>query len=565
MKKLNKILFLITIFLINICVVSAKDDVINRIDVSITLDNFGNAHIEEIWDVKANMGTEFYKAEYNLGNMEISNFIVYENGREFTFIKGWDTDASLSEKAYKNGFNYTSDGIELCWGKGSMGNHTFKLMYDVSNFVFKTEDADVVYWQVINEGMTSVPKNFSLVVNGFYYFPDTLDVWGYGYKGYAYVNSGKIYMSNEENTKLNDGDYAVLLVKFPLNTFTINESNIYNDFNSFDEVLTRTEEGSFSYDYNNENILFDVIIPILFSFVFPLIFVFVAIFLATQSKYKFESLGSKIDYKNIHNFRDIPCKKDIFRAYFIAQAYKINQNEADFLGSVFLKWLFEGKIELQKQDSKTLFGKKEEQVIILKDNVTFDTSVEKEFYDILIRASKNYILESKELSNWSKNNYNKLFNLLKSFEAHGRTIYESEGLVYKEKSKYVIKDALKSEAINLAGLKKYLTEFSRIKEKTAIEVKLWKEYLMFAQIFGIADKVAEQFKNLYPKEIYELNDTYSSLDLGDIIILNAISHSAVASATSARAAAQSYSSGGGGFSSGGGGGGSFGGGGGGGR
>ncbi|MBR5240131.1 MAG: phenylalanine--tRNA ligase subunit beta, partial [Clostridia bacterium] len=46
----------------------------------------------------------------------------------------------------------------------------------------------------------------------------------------------------------------------------------------------------------------------------------------------------------------------------------------------------------------------------------------------------------------------------------------------------VVADDLKHEAINLAGLKKYLTEFSRIKEKTAIEVKLWKEYLMFAQL-----------------------------------------------------------------------------------
>jgi len=565
MKKLKYVLFTILLFLINISIVSAKDDVINRIDVSITLDKYGNAHIEEIWDVKANMGTEFYKAEYNLGNMEISNFKVYENGKEFIFVKGWDIDASMSEKAYKNGFNFTSDGIELCWGKGSLGNHTFKIVYDVSNFVFKTDDSDVLYWQVINQGMTSVPKNFTLTLNSFYSFPDTLDVWGYGYKGYAYVNNGKIYMSNEENTNMTSGDYAVLLVKFPLNTFIIDESNTYNDFNSFDDVLTRAEEGSFSYDYNNENILFDVIIPILFSFVFPLIFVFVVIFLANQSKYKFESLGRKIDYKNIRNFRDIPCKKDIFRAYFIAQAYKINQNEADILGSVFLKWLFEDKIEIEKRINKTLFGEKEEQVIILKNDVTFNTGVEKEFYDILKRASKDSILENRELSNWSKNNYNKLFNLLKSFEAYGRSIYQVEGFVYKEKSKYVIKDTLKPEAINLAGLKKYLIEFSRIKEKTAIEVKLWKEYLMFAQIFGIADKVAEQFKNLYPKEIYELNDTYSSLDLGDIIILNAISHSAVASATSARTAAQNYSSGGGGFSSGGGGMGSFGGGGGGGR
>jgi len=564
MKKLKYVLFTILLFLINISIVSAKDDVINRIDVSITLDKYGNAHIEEIWDVKANMGTEFYKAEYNLGNMEISNFKVYENGKEFIFVKGWDIDASMSEKAYKNGFNFTSDGIELCWGKGSLGNHTFKIVYDVSNFVFKTDDSDVLYWQVINQGMTSVPKNFTLTLNSFYSFPDTLDVWGYGYKGYAYVNNGKIYMSNEENTNMTSGDYAVLLVKFPLNTFIIDESNTYNDFNSFDDVLTRAEEGSFSYDYNNENILFDVIIPILFSFVFPLIFVFVVIFLANQSKYKFESLGRKIDYKNIRNFRDIPCKKDIFRAYFIAQAYKINQNEADILGSVFLKWLFEDKIEIEKRINKTLFGEKEEQVIILKNDVTFNTGVEKEFYDILKRASKDSILENRELSNWSKNNYNKLFNLLKSFEAYGRSIYQVEGFVYKEKSKYVIKDTLKPEAINLAGLKKYLIEFSRIKEKTAIEVKLWKEYLMFAQIFGIADKVAEQFKNLYPKEIYDMSSEYN-FDMTDIIIINSISHNAISSATSARAAAQSYSSGGGGFSSGGGGGGSFGGGGGGGR
>ena len=33
-------------------------------------------------------------------------------------------------------------------------------------------------------------------------------------------------------------------------------------------------------------------------------------------------------------------------------------------------------------------------------------------------------------------------------------------------------------------LKKFLNEFSRIKERQVIEVKLWKEYLIFAQIFG---------------------------------------------------------------------------------
>ena len=78
---------------------------------------------------------------------------------------------------------------------------------------------------------------------------------------------------------------------------------------------------------------------------------------------------------------------------------------------------------------------------------------------------------------------------------------------------------------------------------------------MYAQIFGIAEKVAEEFKELYPDYITE--DSYS-----DFIFISNISHSGISSASSARSRANSYSSGGGGFSSGGGGGGSFGGGGG---
>ena len=71
---------------------------------------------------------------------------------------------------------------------------------------------------------------------------------------------------------------------------------------------------------------------------------------------------------------------------------------------------------------------------------------------------------------------------------------------------FLIKDSLKEEAIHLAGLKKFLNEFSRIKEKKVIEVKLWKEYLIFAQIFSIAKEVAKQFKNLYP-ELIENNNS----------------------------------------------------------
>ena len=121
-----------------------------------------------------------------------------------------------------------------------------------------------------------------------------------------------------------------------------------------------------------------------------------------------------------------------------------------------------------------------------------------------------------------------------------------------------IREKYVNDAIKLKGFKNFLEECSRIDDKEAIEVNMWEYYLIYAQILGIADKVAKQFKKLYP-EIIENNEygyTYS-----DIIFINAICHTGISSAVTSKSRAQSYSSGGGGFSSGGGGGGSFGGGG----
>ena len=109
--------------------------------------------------------------------------------------------------------------------------------------------------------------------------------------------------------------------------------------------------------------------------------------------------------------------------------------------------------------------------------------------------------------------------------------------------------------MELAGLKNFLKEYTLIKERTPIEVKMFEEYLIYAQIFGIAKEVQKAFKDLYPDIVAE--SCYSTYD--NINFIYMYSNSAMESA--ARAQANAYNNGGGGFSSGGGGGGSFGGGG----
>lgn len=110
MKKGFKFLVLtLALFFVNAKVVNANE--LYRIDITADIDNSGNAHITEVWDMNVDEGTEVYKPMGNMDNMDIQNFTVKdETGTKYTFVD-WDIDASLSDKAYKNGFNYADGHI----------------------------------------------------------------------------------------------------------------------------------------------------------------------------------------------------------------------------------------------------------------------------------------------------------------------------------------------------------------------------------------------------------------------------------------------------------------------
>ena len=93
-----------------------------------------------------------------------------------------------------------------------------------------------------------------------------------------------------------------------------------------------------------------------------------------------------------------------------------------------------------------------------------------------------------------------------------------------------------------------MLEYTLIKDREAIEVELFENYLIYAQMLGIANQVSKQFKELYPDMIEQTH--YNSYD--NITYINLCATRGISRASSARAAAESYSSGGGGFSSGGG-------------
>ena len=100
------------------------------------------------------------------------------------------------------------------------------------------------------------------------------------------------------------------------------------------------------------------------------------------------------------------------------------------------------------------------------------------------------------------------------------------------------------------AFKKYMEDFSLLKDKEVPALEIWEKYLVYATAFGISKKVMKQLKIVYP-EINNMDSsmltTYCYINMMDKVNLGSCFSSSIYSAT--------YSSGsgsGGGFSGGGG-------------
>lgn len=558
--------FIVAMFLF---LISGNVDAANSID-SITMDIYidpnGTAHVTETWDAYLDQGTEGYKPYYNLENSEIQNFKVYADGTLYTNIGTWNTSASFSSKAYKNGFNYITDGVELCFGISEYGKHEYVMEYEITNFVTGLEDADMVYWTLMPHNFSVEPDDVYIKIYADEAFEDTLDVWGYGnYGGYAYVYDGYIEMSSDGS--LDSTEYMTILVKFPKGTFDTsnNQSN-----ETFDYYLDMAEEGAEHYAYrssNSSSSIWAIIITLFFQFSCWALFVYGIVYgIKNANKVgtfnlNFGATGKKIP-KNVPLYRDLPCNKDIFSAYWIAANYGLMKKKTDFLGAVLLKWLKEGHITIKKTESGVF--NKEHNAIVLDGDFTSENTLEMQLYRMLLAASRDGILEENEFKKWCNGHYNTILGWFDKMVDSQTLQLQATGMVeqttkkilgFIESKVYNVSPMMMEEAIKMKGLKQFFKEFTLIDKREAIEVTMWEEYLMYAQIFGIADKVAAQFKKLYP-------DVITDYSYDSITFIRTVSYSGMHSAYSARSNA--YSSGGGGRSSGGGGGGSRGGGGGGG-
>lgn len=531
----------------------ADDFYENKINVKINKD--GSADIESIMDFKPTKGTEYYIPIENLGKSEIKDFKVSEilNGKEIQYesLSYWNTKASRAQKAKKSGIVKTKKGVEICFGFGEYERKTFVLRYKVTNFVKLLNDSDMIFWKFVNDSLSAPPQKVSVIISkedG--KFDNTNSkIWAFGNKGKIEFIDGKIVFKTLEG--LRSSNYVTILTQLNKGEI-ISGEKINKDFSYYKDMAFNgsqykktTKQSAFSFKKLYRLLYILAIIPLL------------------RGSFKSERIKGgykKGDLKGEY-YRDIP-EKEWWQLSHILKCAGFDGAES-IIRAYFLKWI-QGKVLIPMTEEKGFIFKKE--VLSLKINnkieYDFETTVERKLFSMVEKAARDdEILQENEFTSYLKkeNNQSAFKSLQESMKQDSLSYARKYDLLeMNEKGRWTYKYNEKGKKFteHLIKYYNYLKDFSLLSEREVSEIKVWKDLLIYATLFDVAEEVQKQLKKLSPEflEKYDVdvNSLHTAMLYSHVFSNNFLDAYSTAVASS--------SSGGGGFSSRSGGRGSFGGG-----
>ena len=460
--------------------VFADSPAINDIAIDVVLRHDGSADITEVWDVDVTSGTEWYLTRNNLGDIDILNLAVSdETGRRYVVEDRWDVNRTISQKEGRCGLNSTSYGCEICWGVGTFGHHVFKVSYTMTNAVKSLDDYDMLHMQFISPGLSSEPRKASVRIRmaGESFSESNARIWGFGYYGdINFQEDGSVLAQTSKSIPHNGS--MIVLMRFDKGIF----SSTSIQERSFDDVLERAMVGADFNEQNREDETAGIIIGILVA----LIAICCPIVAAKAQR---RSVIGKM--KTIEWFRDVPMDGDLVASDCVLKKALLSKNTNSLASALILRMIYKGHLMVNKDAD----GKVE---ISFNDSRSNELEgVEAKLYRMMKDASgMDQILQDKEFSRWSRRNTSRVSEWASSISSEGRATLLTKGY---SKIGGGMSDNGKQKARELVGFKKFLEEFTIIDERETSDAVLWQEYLVFASLFGIADKVAAQLKDINPQ------------------------------------------------------------------
>ena len=525
---------LIPLCLLN-CLPLWADGSLNDLTIRVVLRSNGDAQITEtrqMW-IDSN-GTECYISIGNLNGSELRDFkVTDETGLQYTYNESWDVNDDRDEKAGRCGIVDTGNGYELCWGLGETGSRTYTTSYTVTNLLRGYADADGFNYMFVAENIRPYPEHVKLTIvpeDTLTFTQENTGVWGFRYKGEIGFDSHAIMSESTEG--FSAGSAMIVMCRFEKGLFS---PAIVSD-GSFEDVKNRAFEGS---DYTDGGFdMIDAIMLILMVLgfvVLPVVGIIWYFIYVWRARRKVK--------KNLLWYRDIPLHGNLQKANRILNAYRyFGSDYNNLLSACILKLINLGAISIDSSLGKD--GKTVQRFVIheLPNSDRQPTLLRKVHNIFKAAAGSDTVLEPQELKSYMKSRHNE--SIMDSFI---NTLHSNASI-----SDYA--DHL-DDVRHVLGLKKFLKEFTLLDERHVSEVSLWKDYMIYATLFGIADQVIRDMKKINP-EYFDMDQVAQQMaDDRTLPMIYSTMHSSTTRAAMSKAEREQRASGGGGSTSWGGGGG----------
>ena len=515
---------------------------LHRLDIRVVLSHNGDARITETRQMSIDSeGTECYIGKGLPDGCEVRDLrVTDETGREFEDVGSWDIDRSRSWKEGKCGIVAKHGGCEICWGLGESGERTYVTSYTLTGLVCSHPDADAIRHVFLDADVSPKPDECRLTIeaeeDSLRFTEENSGIWGFRFGGELGFADGTMVAYNTEPFGQNGALY--IMCRFNKGLF----QPWYQVDETFETKKNEAFEGSdYVGGYGDDEMtgedIFALIMLALGFFVLPVvggIWYFIYVWRARK----------KVN-KDLLWYRDIPLKGNLQQANDMLNAYRyFGTDYNNLLSACVLKLINMGAISIESRlNSK---GKTEQNFVIHElPNAADQPLLLRKIHNIFKDAAgSDTILEPRELKSFMRSSRNE--SITDSFI---NTLHTKTGITH-------YKDRL-DEVRQVFGLKKFLKEFSLLDERHVNEVALWKDYMIFATLFGIADQVIKDMKKINP-EYFNMDQVASQMaDNMTLPMIRSTLLNSTSRAVANKAAREARASGRGGHSSWGGGGGGF--------
>lgn len=468
-------------------------------EIDVALQEDGSAYITQTWTTDTDEGTEFYLGCRNNGYLSITDLAVSDENGSYIFVDDWDVNASFEEKAGKCGIVETSEGVELCWGISRYGENCYTIEYVLHDLVGSYTDVDGFNHRFVDE-MNFFPTDVVLAIydqDGTPLTEDNCRIWAFGYDGEIQFIDDVIGAWSRK--PLEGGQHMTIMLSLEKGVLspqrTVEES--------FDTVIERALEGSdydtdaaFADEADEEVTGNDILISFLFLVFTGGLIAAVLILLAKLRKAKLDRQMKGVEY-----FRDAPNNGDLNVTYELGRCCSLCREDA-LLGAYLLRLISAGSLEPEgdESDAKHL-------TLRLVHPPRGSNAYDDAFYTILeAAAGADGVLQPAELERYTNKNAKPLSSFFDSCVRGARQTLIHDGCFKGAvcDSQKDLTKAGKKQLDEILGLKRFLLDFSLINERGVRETIIWQDYMVYAMLLGIADKVLPQIRELYPDALPQI-------------------------------------------------------------